>query len=181
VDVRIIASTSRNLKEEIARGRFREDLYYRLNVFPITIPPLQQRQDDVPLLVDHFVKKFSRKIGREITSIPGETMKALQNYAWPGNIRELEHVIERAVINTQGSVLRLAEKIDDARTPGRNFDPLSISEVEREHILKVLERTKWRIEGHKGAATFLGLNPSTLRSRMQKLGIHRPDRNTVSN
>jgi formate hydrogenlyase transcriptional activator len=181
VDVRIIASTSRNLKEEIARSRFREDLYYRLNVFPITIPPLRQRQDDIPLLTDHFVKKFSRIIGREITSIPVETMKALQNYAWPGNIRELEHVIERAVITTQGIVLRLAEKIDDAKTTANSVIPLSISDVEREHILKVLEGTNWRIEGHKGAATFLGLNPSTLRSRMQKLGIHRSERNTVSN
>jgi transcriptional regulator with GAF, ATPase, and Fis domain len=181
VNVRIIASTSRNLKEEIARGRFREDLYYRLNVFPITIPPLRQRQDDIPLLVDHFVKKISRKIGREITSVPKETMKALQNYAWPGNIRELEHVIERAVITTEGHVLRLAEKIDDSKMLARNEDRLSITDVEREHILKVLNETNWRIEGHKGAATFLGLNPSTLRSRMQKLGIHRTDRSSFNN
>jgi transcriptional regulator with GAF, ATPase, and Fis domain len=106
VDVRIIVSTSRNLREEIKEGRFREDLFYRLNVFPLTIPPLRQRLDDVPLLVDHFVKKFSRKMGKQITTIPREVMKTLQNYAWPGNIRELEHVIERAMITTQGPVLR---------------------------------------------------------------------------
>jgi transcriptional regulator with GAF, ATPase, and Fis domain len=180
VDVRTIVSTSRNLLDEIAKGRFREDLYYRLNVFPITIPPLRQRKDDVPLLVDHFVKKFTRKMGREITTIPGEVMKALQDYAWPGNIRELEHVIERAVITSRGSVLRLAEKIDAGKTPAGNGDPLSISDMEREHILKVLEKTNWRIEGNKGAATCLGLNPSTLRSRMQKLGIYRPDRKATT-
>ena len=177
VDVRIIASTSRNLHEEIGKGRFREDLYYRLNVFPITIPPLRQRQEDVPLLVDHFIKKFCRKMGRDIKTIPREVMKSLQDYSWPGNIRELEHVIERAVITTQGSVLHLAEKIDAVKNADRSANPLSICDVEREHILKVLEKANWRIEGQRGAATVLGLNPSTLRSRMQKLGIYRPDRN----
>ena len=177
VDVRIIVSTSRNLREEIKEGRFREDLYYRLNVFPITIPPLRQRLDDVPLLVDHFVKKFSRKMGRQIKIIPREVMKALQGYAWPGNIRELEHVIERAMITTQGSVLRLAEKIDGSPPPDRKNGSLSITDVEREHILKALEKTEWRIEGNNGAASLLDLNPSTLRSRMQKLGIARPNQN----
>jgi transcriptional regulator with GAF, ATPase, and Fis domain len=180
VDVRTIVSTSRNLMEEINKGRFREDLYYRLNVFPITIPPLRQRRDDVPLLVDHFVKKFSRKLGREIKTIPREVMKALQDYAWPGNIRELEHVIERAAITTQGSVLRLAEKID-SRTPDRKNGSLSISDMEREHIQNILEKTGWCIEGNRGAASLLGLNPSTLRSRMQKLGIVRPNRNASTN
>jgi len=177
VDVRIIVSTSRNLREEIKEGRFREDLYYRLNVFPITIPPLRQRLDDVPLLVDHFVKKFSRKMGRQIKIIPREVMKALQGYAWPGNIRELEHVIERAMITTQGSVLRLAEKIDGSPPPDRKNGSLSITDAEREHILKALEKTEWRIEGNNGAASLLDLNPSTLRSRMQKLGIVRPNQN----
>ncbi len=181
VDVRIIVSTSRNLKEEINKGRFREDLYYRLNVFPITIPPLRKRLEDVPLLVDHFVKKFSRKMGREIKIVPRELIKALQDYSWPGNIRELEHVIERAIITTQGSVLRLAEKIDAGHTPDQKGAPLSIIDVQREHILRVLEQTDWRIEGYKGAASILDLNPSTLRSRMQKLGIARPNRNILSN
>ena len=181
VDVRIIVSTSRNLREEINKGRFREDLYYRLNVFPITIPPLRQRPDDVPLLVDHFVKKFSRKIGREITTIPKEVMKALQNYAWPGNIRELEHVIERAIIISQGSVLRLADKFDVSKGTDGKDGLLSITDVERDHILKILKKTDWRIEGNRGAASLLELNPSTLRSRMQKLGIARPNQNASAN
>ena len=178
VNVRIIASTSRDLKDEIKKGRFREDLYYRLNVFPLTIPPLRKRSDDIPLLVEHFVKKFSRKMGKEIKTVPKETMKALQDYSWPGNVRELEHVIERAVITTQGPVLRLAERIDDGKAPARNIDSLSISDVEREHILKVMAKTGWRIEGNKGAAALLDMNPSTLRSRMQKLGISRSDQNS---
>ncbi len=180
VDVRIIASTSRNLMEENSKGRFREDLYYRLNVFPITIPPLRHRRDDIPLLVDHFVKKFSRKLGREIKAIPRVVMKTFQNYAWPGNIRELEHMIERAVITTQGPVLSLTDMIETL-TPDRKTDPLSVSNVEREHIQKTLEKTDWRIEGNHGAASLLNMNPSTLRSRMQKLGIARPNRNSSTN
>ncbi len=180
VDVRIIASTSRNLSEEITKGRFREDLYYRLNVFPITIPPLRQRQDDIPLLVDHFVKKFSRKMGREISVIPRQVMRSLQGHDWPGNIRELQNAIEGAVINSRESVLRLTERIDATRRE-RFVDELSITRVEREHILKVLERTGWRIEGDRGAASLLGLSPSTLRSRMQKLGISRPSQNVSAN
>jgi transcriptional regulator with GAF, ATPase, and Fis domain len=175
VNVRIIASTSRDLQEEIKKGRFREDLYYRLNVFPLTIPPLRKRSDDIPLLVEHFVKKFSRKMGKEIKTIPKEAMNAFQSYAWPGNVRELEHVIERAVITTQGPVLHLAEKISNGKAHAHNIDSLSISDVEREHILKVMSKTGWRIEGNKGAAALLGMNPSTLRSRMQKLGISRSD------
>jgi formate hydrogenlyase transcriptional activator len=178
VDVRIIASTSRNLLEEIRNGRFREDLYYRLKVFPITIPPLRQRQDDVPLLVDHFVKKFCRKMGREIKTVSKGLIKTLQAYSWPGNIRELEHVIERAVITTQGPVLSLADKMDGAGTPAIDSEALSIIDVDRAHILKVLDKMGWRIDGKGGAAAILGLNPSTLRSRMQKLGIHRPELNS---
>jgi len=181
VDVRIIVSTSRNLREEINKGSFREDLYYRLNVFPISIPPLRQRPDDVPLLVDHFVKKFSRKMGRDIKTIPREVMKALQDYDWPGNIRELEHVIERAIITTKGSVLRLAEKFDFSMTFNGKDGLLSITDVERDHILKILKKTDWRIEGNRGAASLLDLNPSTLRSRMQKLGIARPNRSASAN
>ncbi len=180
VDVRILASTSRNLPEEISKGRFRDDLYYRLNVFPITIPPLRHRKDDVPLLVDHFVKKFNRKMGREIRTIPREVMKSLQDYAWPGNIRELEHVIERAVITTRGTVLHLAAPIGAGLVTGRKADALSINDVEREHILKVLQKTGWCIEGDHGAAALLDLNPSTLRSRMQKHGIARPRRNATT-
>ncbi len=181
VNVRIIASTSRDLKEEIKKGGFREDLYYRLNVFPLTIPPLRKRSDDIPLLVEYFVKKFSRKMGKEIKTIAKETTKALQDYSWPGNVRELEHVIERAVIITQGPVLHLAERIDGGEAHTPNIDSLSISDFEREHILKVMAKTGWRIEGTKGAAALLDMNPSTLRSRMQKLGIYRTDRNASTN
>ncbi len=173
VNVRIIASTSRDLKDEIKQGRFREDLYYRLNVFPITIPPLRKRSDDVPLLVEHFVKKFSRRMSKEIKTIPRELVNALQDYSWPGNVRELEHVIERAVITTQGPVLRLAERIE-AGSNADLSDSFAMADVEREHVLKVLEHTRWRIEGARGAAALLGLNPSTLRSRLHKMKISRP-------
>jgi transcriptional regulator with GAF, ATPase, and Fis domain len=172
VDVRIIALTSRNLKEEASKGRFRQDLYYRLNVFPITIPSLRERKEDIPLLVEHFVMKFARKMRKEINSIPKQTMTGLRSYAWPGNVRELEHVIERAIIITSGNTLHLSEKLED---PGScsNEEPsiTNLSEIERRHILKILEKTDWRIDGSKGAATLLGLHPNTLRGRMRKLGI----------
>jgi len=173
VDVRIVATTNRNLHEEVRKGRFREDLYYRLNVFPITVPPLRQRKEDIPLLVQFFIEKYSRKLGKRITSIQKETMKALQDYPWPGNIRELESVIERAVILSSGSGLQLADKLE--------ISPLLLSstvgtleEAERDRILKTLSETQWRIEGKDGAATILGLHPSTLRAKMHKLGIRRP-------
>jgi len=180
VNVRVIASTSRDLKEQVTQGLFREDLFYRLNVFPITIPPLRQRGEDISLLVEHFVKKFSQKFGKEIDSIPKETMKALQDYSWPGNIRELENVIERAVIISQGRVLCLAEWSDiiPPLSVREGAPLLKIDDVEREHILRVLAKTQWRIEGRDGAAVLLGLRPSTLRSRIQRLGICRPDRTT---
>jgi transcriptional regulator with GAF, ATPase, and Fis domain len=155
-------------------GNFRKDLWYRLNVFPITLPPLRQRGDDIPLLVNEFVKRYSKKIGRDITKIPDSAMETLQRYPWPGNIRELQNVIERAVINTSGRILQLADqldspvKVDSTKNPKR-----SLQEIERENILKVLEETSWRIEGAKGAAHILGLNPSTLRGRMRKFGIRR--------
>jgi len=173
VDVRIVATTNRNLHEEVRKGRFREDLYYRLNVFPITVPPLRQRKEDIPLLVQFFIEKYSRKLGKRITSIQKETMKALQDYPWPGNIRELESVIERAVILSSGSGLQLADKLE--------ISPLLLSstvgtleEAERDQILKTLSETQWRIEGKDGAAAILGLHPSTLRAKMQRLGIRRP-------
>jgi formate hydrogenlyase transcriptional activator len=174
VDVRIVATTNRNLEEEARNGRFRQDLYYRLNVFPITVPPLRQRKEDIPLLVQAFVERYSRKLGKQITSIQKETMKALQDYPWPGNVRELESIIERAVILCPGPVLQLADKLDIS------FSPLSsivrtLEETERNQILKTLSETRWRIEGKDGAAATLGLNPSTLRARMHKLGLVRPE------
>jgi PAS domain S-box-containing protein len=174
VDVRIIASTNRDLKKEIQAGRFREDLFYRLNVFPITMPPLKQRKDDIPLLVLHFMKKHSTKMGKTITQIPPRIMQALENFPWPGNIRELENVIERAVILTRGNVLQLADPVGVAHTTPTNDSEEELSEVERAHILKILKETLWKIEGPNGAAEMVGLKPSTLRSRMKKLGIQKP-------
>lgn len=176
VDVRVIATTNRNLDEEILAGRFRKDLYYRLNVFPITVPPLRQRTEDIPLMVKAFVNRYARKLGKQITSIPEDIMKALQDYPWPGNVRELESIIERAMILCPGPVFQLADNLNISSPP----IPLSggtVKEVERELILKTLSQTRWRIEGKGGSAMLLGLHPSTLRARMHKLGIVRPGKN----
>ena len=174
VDVRIIATTNRNLDEDVRQGRFRQDLYYRLNVFPITVPPLRQRKEDIPILAQAFTERYARKLGKPITSIQKGTMKALQDYPWPGNIRELESVIERAVIMCPGPVLQLADKLEIPSFTS-SVDMNTLEEVERDQILKILSETRWRIEGNDGAATILGLHPSTLRARMQKLGISRPE------
>jgi len=174
VDVRIIATTNRNLEEEVRKGRFRQDLYYRLNVFPITVPPLRQRKEDIPLMVQAFVERYSRKLGKQITSIQKETMKALQDYPWPGNVRELESIIERAVILCPGPVLQLADKLE-VSSPPLSSAVRTLEETERNQILKTLSETRWRIEGKDGAAAILGLHPSTLRARMHKLGIVRPE------
>ena len=175
VDVRIIAASNRNLEEEIRNGRFREDLFYRLNVFPITIPPLRQRTEDIPLLVHHFITKFNKKMGKKIESISKETMKALQEYSWPGNVRELESVIERAVITSQGTTLQVLDRFDTFPKAGEMNGPdvKALADLEQDHILQVLKATGWRIEGKNGAALLLGLNPSTLRARMRKYGIVR--------
>jgi len=174
-DVRIIAATNRNLTEEVKSHKFREDLYYRLNVFPITLPPLRQRQDDIPLLVQHFIAKFNAKIGRKIESVPKETMSALQEYHWPGNVRELESVIERAVIISQGRTLQVLDRFDTFRKveEAGGQEIKALVELEHDHILLVLQKTGWRIEGKNGAAGLLGLNASTLRARMRKYGIVR--------
>ena len=174
VDVRIVATTNRNLEEEVRNGRFRQDLYYRLNVFPITVPPLRQRTEDIPLMVHAFVERYSRKLGKQITSIQKETMKALQDYPWPGNVRELESIIERAVILCPGPVLQLADKLG-IQSPQLSSTVRTLEETERNQILKILSETRWRIEGKDGAAAILGIHPSTLRARMHKLGIVRPE------
>ena len=174
VDVRIIATTNRDLEEEVRNGRFRQDLYYRLNIFPITVPPLRQRKEDIPVMVQSFVERYSRKLGKQITSIPKETMKVLQDYPWPGNIRELESIIERAVILCPGPVLKLADKLEIS-SPPLSSAVGTLEETERNQILKILSTTRWLIEGKNGAAAILGLHPSTLRARMQKLGIVRPE------
>jgi transcriptional regulator with GAF, ATPase, and Fis domain len=174
VDVRIIATTNRNLEEEIRQGRFRQDLYYRLNVFPITIPPLRLRKDDIPLMVQAFMERYSRKLGKKITMIPKETMKILQDYPWPGNVRELESIIERAVILCPSHVLQLADKLEIS-SPTLSSAMRTLEDMERSQILKILTETKWRIEGKDGAAAILGIHPSTLRARLHKLEIVRPE------
>ena len=183
VDVRIIAATNRDLKAEIGRGKFREDLYYRLNVFPITIPPLRQRKEDIPLLVKFFVTKFNKKIGRTFEAVEQETLALLQDYRWPGNVRELESVIERAVITSQGSALRVLDRLEPSRPSDeqqverveKEVAPTvrALGEMERDHILHALQKTGWRVEGSAGAAEILGMNSSTLRGRMRKHGIRR--------
>ena len=173
VDARIIAATNRNLEEEVRKGRFREDLWYRLNVFPITMPPLRDRLDDIPLLVDFYVKKIAKRMGKSIEIIPARVINALQNYHWPGNIRELENVLERAVINSSGPKLRLDDELR-SRQMDLSTGQATLEAVEREHIIRILEQTNWKISGKKGAAELLGLNRSTLRARMRKLGISRP-------
>jgi len=173
VDVRIIAATNRNLEEEVRRGRFREDLWYRLHVFPITMPPLRDRVDDIPLLVDFYVKKISKRMGKSVEIIQAAVMNALQKYHWPGNVRELENVLERAVINSSGPKLRL---VDELKTQQKDLSTAekTLEAVEREHIVRILEQTQWKVSGKNGAADVLGLNRSTLRARMRKLGILKP-------
>jgi transcriptional regulator with PAS, ATPase and Fis domain/ABC-type uncharacterized transport system substrate-binding protein len=173
VNVRIIAATNRNLKAEVRNGLFREDIWYRLSVFPISLPPLRNRTEDIPHLVNHFTNTFSKKLGKPLQSVAPGAMKALQEYSWPGNVRELANVIERAVINAKGPVLYLADKLDlpQQHTNGDSGNTKPLLEIEREIIIQRLEASQWRIEGEKGAAKSLGMNPSTLRSRMQKLGI----------
>jgi formate hydrogenlyase transcriptional activator len=171
-DVRIIAATNRNLKFEVENGRFREDLWYRLNVYPITVPPLRQRKEDIPLLVEHFVNGYAKKFGKTITSVAPKSLQKLQVHSWPGNVRELANAIERAVIHAKGSVLQLVDRFE-LTNDDQAFTVKTLGEVEREHIIETLEHTGWRIEGPNGAANILGLNPSTLRTRMLKLGIHR--------
>jgi formate hydrogenlyase transcriptional activator len=174
VDVRIITTTNRDLEEEVRKGRFREDLFYRLNVFPITVPPLRQRKEDIPQMVEAFIERYSRQSGKQITSIQKETMMELQDYPWPGNVRELESIIERAVILCQGPVFRLADRLEIS-SPAISSAVRRLDESERNQIQKILSETRWRIEGKDGAAAILGINPSTLRARMHKLGIARPD------
>jgi PAS domain S-box-containing protein len=186
VDVRVIAATNRNLEEAVHQGTFRSDLYYRLSIFPITIPPLRERREDIPMLVTHFVRQLSLKLGKQIESIPQETMDALLNYPWPGNVRELRNVIERAAIITQGPKLRLLDSLESgaieeipraAAVAALQVDPgrvQTLDENQRSLIIQTLDNTYWRVEGPSGAAALLGIHPNTLRSRMKKLGIVKP-------
>lgn len=176
VDVRVIAATNRKIDLEAKKGRFRADLWYRLNVFPIYVPPLRERKEDIPLLVNYFTSKFCSELGKKIDRIPNHTMKTLAEYDWPGNIRELENVIERSVITSQSSTLTLSGKLKSSESEGLDTGKnMTLSEVEQAYISNVLESTFWKVEGKNGAAEILGLHPSTLRSRMRKLGLSRPD------
>ena len=168
VNVRVVAATNRDLAEEVRKGRFREDLYYRLKVFPIELPPLRERVHDIPPLVFAFMEEFSTRMGKKITKVPRNAMERLQAHSWPGNIRELRNVIEHSVILTAGDMLKLS-MLGDA--PIRETESVTLAQAEREHIVKTLESTAWRIKGPHGAARRLDLEPSTLYSRMQKLGI----------
>jgi len=185
VDVRLIAATNRDLQEAVTAGRFRSDLFYRLNVLPLRVPPLRERASDIPQLVTFFLAQFSKKFGRRIERVSEPTMDRLVRYAWPGNIRELQNVVERAAVLCQGAVLELDEDLLPVAAagsgntagetpPGRSAALATLEEMERSHILAALERTGWLIEGPKGAAKMLALHPNTLRSRMDKLAIKRP-------
>jgi formate hydrogenlyase transcriptional activator len=171
VDVRVIAATSRNLQNAVRDGKFREDLFYRLNVFPVTIPPLRERREDIPPLVWHFVNDLGQRMGRSIESVHAATMEAFKNYYWPGNVRELRNVIERFLITSTNTVFRAELPI--VETSGADVLSQTSDTVERSHILHILDMTAWRIRGEGGAAQVLGLKPTTLESRMQKLGIAR--------
>jgi transcriptional regulator with GAF, ATPase, and Fis domain len=173
IDVRVIAATNRDIEKAVAEERFRADLYYRLKVFPIHVPPLRDRQEDIPLLVKYFARRYGAKLGRRIETVSPETMAALARYPWPGNVRELENVIERAVIISGGTELELG---DWPAQPG-SAPPLTgvatLDGVQREHIRAVRRQTGWQVRGPTGAARILGLKPSTLAARMKKLGIQR--------
>jgi chemotaxis protein methyltransferase CheR len=175
VNTRIITATNRDLEKEVKEGRFRSDLWYRLNVYPITVPPLRERVEDIPLMVAHFVEKYSKQLGRHIQKIPTGLMETLQSHKWPGNVRELQHVIERAVLNSLKGTLQLADDLGKATTlhsPAVDGNK-TLEEMEREYILSILEKTGWRMDGPSGAAEILNINSSTLRSRMKKLGIQK--------
>lgn len=183
VNVRVIATTNRNLEVEIQKGRFRQDLFFRLSVFPITIPPLRQRKEDISLLATSFTHRFRTAYHKNITRIPADIMKAFSEYSWPGNVRELINIIERAVIISDGPELQLAEPLGtpfggtiQEMSAGKGEDgsyTMELAEVEKEHIQRTLHKTGWRIEGPSGAANLLGMNPSTMRARMRKLNIYR--------
>jgi formate hydrogenlyase transcriptional activator len=204
INVRLVAATHRDLTHMVARNEFRSDLYYRLNVFPVLVPPLRERRDDIPRLVLHFVEVFSRRMGKWIEQVPQTTMDAFSTYDWPGNVRELQNLVERAVIRSDngvlpnplltsqasgGSVLKLGADLPPIEESGRRIEPGampdaestgSLEDIKRRHILRVLERTGWVISGPSGAGAILNLHPNTLRSLMNRLGIRRATQDFVS-
>jgi transcriptional regulator with GAF, ATPase, and Fis domain len=185
VNVRVIAATNRNLQEMIRQGKFREDLYYRIHVFPISLPPLRDRGDDVILLAKKFTEQFAQRMGKKLQPLTSESIKRLKAYSWPGNVRELQNVIERAVITSIDGKLNLDRALPDALLAPAAGDDLKttyrgvrtakeLEQFEKENLVQALESTGWRIAGKDGAAQLLGLKPSTLTSRMKALGIERP-------
>jgi formate hydrogenlyase transcriptional activator len=173
-DARLIAATNRDLAAMVEDQKFRADLFYRLNVFPVHVPPLRERQEDIPLLVRHFVQQFARRMGKAVDTIPAETMNVLVRYHWPGNIRELQNMLERAVILSAGPVLKVPlHDLHAQPAPVTSAKATTLQEAERRHILEALDAADWVISGPKGAATALGLKRSTLQARMEKLGIRR--------
>ncbi len=181
VDVRLVAATNRNLVKMVARGQFRSDLYYRLNVFPILLPSLRERREDIPALVTHFVKMFSRRMGKQVDSVPPETMAAFEWYSWPGNIRELQNLVERAVILSRDGVLPnpLHKEQTELMIPGLHRartlqSSMTLEDSDRALIVETLEQARWIVGGPRGAATKLGLKRTTLLAKMRRLGIFRP-------
>jgi formate hydrogenlyase transcriptional activator len=192
VDVRVIAACNRSLQADVANGRFRADLFYRLNVFPIDVPPLRERADDIPALAEFFMQRFARKMGKRLTRIDPDTLATLRTHAWPGNIRDLQNVIERAAILSSGDTLKVDWPLEPApqscfavaangasaahqaaATPPAKQDVFALEDIERQHFIAVLKKTRGVIEGQHGAAKLLNLKPSTTRFRMKKLGITR--------
>ena len=177
VDMRVVAATNRNLAERIAQNQFRSDLYYRLSIFPILVPPLRERKEDIPLLVRYFVRQISLRMDRHVESIPPGAMEALLQWHWPGNVRELENLMERSVILSEGRVLRVP--VSELRSPTLPQQPelpnQNLDHAERQHIVRVLRETRGKISGPHGAAIRLGLKRTTLQSKMQRLGITRQD------
>ena len=180
VDVRLVAATHRNLVEMVKRNEFRSDLYYRLNVFPVPLPPLRERREDIPALVEHFVEIYARRMGKQIDRISPETMSEIASYPWPGNIRELQNFIERSVILTSGNVLESPLASLRSATEVESLGPITMEDAERDHIRKTLGQTRWVVSGPNGAAARLGIKRSTLYFRMQKLGISRTNKNPLS-
>jgi formate hydrogenlyase transcriptional activator len=179
VNIRLVAATNRNLAEMVKRNEFRSDLYYRLNVFPIPLPPLRARREDIPALVEHFVEIYSCRMDKQIEQIAAETMSALTSYSWPGNIRELQNFIERSVIVTSGSVLQAPLASLQNSAGAESLGAVTLEDAERDHIRKILEQTRWVVAGPNGAAARLGIKRSTLYFRMQKLGISRTNRDPI--
>jgi transcriptional regulator with GAF, ATPase, and Fis domain len=174
VDVRVIAATNRNLKEVVQNGTFRSDLFYRLNVFPLEVPALRERKDDLPLLVNFFLSKCAKKLAKEVQGVSQKSMDQLANYDWPGNVRELHNIVERAVVLATGPIVHIDDSTARSGEAMEDTPIETLETMERKHIIRTLNETRWVVHGKKGAAEILGINPSTLRSRMEKLAIKRP-------